>query len=168
PLGLVALYWIRLYQPLLRNRIRQAPGVRGYAFASDSFHSLDSVSPYDLRVGAVVAPELANILRMALNDAARTIVKMPIRYTCWPGTSVQIFDGDVTGIRQWSGSMRLDRQTLARFGVMRVPAGLWDSFSRYACWLEPAIVNEWEQVMMKYDGLRYGRDIYRTCLQWQE
>jgi SAM-dependent methyltransferase len=168
PLGLVALYWIRLYQPLLRNQIRQAPGVRGYAFASDSFYALDTVSPYDLRVGARVAPDLAIVLRIALSDAAKTIVKMPIRYTCWPGTSTPIFDGELAGFRHWPEGMRLDRETLARFGVMRVPVGLWDSFSRYACWLEPAIVNEWEQVMMKYDGLRYNRDIYHTCLQWQE
>lgn len=62
---------------------------------------------------------------------------------------------------------RLDKATLSRFGVFRVPSFLWDAFSRYACWIEPAIVNEWIGLMSGWD-VRYSMDVYHQGLQWVE
>ena len=64
-------------------------------------------------------------------------------------------------------SVRLDKATLSRFGTFRVPSFLWDTFSRYACWIEPAIVNEWIDLMGSWD-LRYSMDVYHRGLQWVE
>ena len=62
----------------------------------------------------------------------------------------------------------LDRETLSRFGRFRVPAALWDCCSRYACWLEPAIVNEWADLMQAYNGVRYSGDVFQTALRWED
>ncbi|TGG91797.1 hypothetical protein E4656_15555 [Natronospirillum operosum] len=39
--------------------------------------------------------------------------------------------------------------------------------SRYACWLEPAIVNEWAELMQGYE-VRYDHSVYWQALQWHE
>lgn len=64
-------------------------------------------------------------------------------------------------------SARLDKKTLSQFGRFRVPAFLWDAFSRYGCWIEPAIVNEWIGLMANWE-VRYSMDVYHQGLQWVE
>lgn len=168
PLGLVALYWIKLYQPLiLRHRLRQAPGTLGYGFAKDSFHALADVSPHDLRVGRTLAPELGRLVLGAIRDAARNIAQMPVRYTKWPSSERPVFEADGASPRLGNRPVRLDRETLAAFGTFRLPTLLWDCFSRYACWLEPAIVNEWVQLMQGYE-VRYNDSVYFSALHWEE
>lgn len=39
--------------------------------------------------------------------------------------------------------------------------------SRSACWLEPAIVNEWAELMKGYE-VRYDMSVYLQALQWHE
>lgn len=168
PLGLVALYWIKLYQPLiLRYHLRQAPGSKGYGFAKDSFFKLADVSPLDLRVGSSLADDVGQVVLRAIRDAARNIAEMPVKYTKWPGNNRQIFEAQVRTPRLPAGPIQLDRDTLAAFGSFFVPTLLWDCFSRYACWLEPAIVNEWIQLMQGYE-VRYSSDVYHTALRWEE
>ena len=168
PLGLVALYWIKLYQPLvLSHKLRQAPGSGGYGFASDDFYALANVSPLDLRVGRTLGGDLGPVVLRAIRAAARNITDMPVRYTSWPAGGPQVFDSSVSATRIGPGPARLDRETLARFGTFRVPPLLWDCFSRYACWLEPAIVNEWTQLMQGYE-VRDHSDVYQRALAWEE
>lgn len=170
PLGLVGLYWIKLYQPLiLRHELRQLPGRANYAFASDDFHALADVSPLDLSVGRPLSGDFAVTVLRAVRDACRTIANMPAHYITHPGTNRQVFEVDSQRTRIKPGAVMLDRETLARFGSFRVPAALWDCCSRYACWLEPAIVNEWAELMQTYDGVRYGgADAFHNALRWEE
>lgn len=169
PLGLVGLYWIKLYQPLiLRHRLRQLPGKANYAFASDDFHALTNVSPLDLGVGRPVSGEFAATVLRAVRDACRTIVDMPAKHITHPGSDRHVFQAERRGYQINPGPVMLDRETLARFGRFRVPAALWDCCSRYACWLEPAIVNEWADLMQGYDGVRYSGDVFQAALRWEE
>lgn len=169
PLGVVGLYWIRLYQPLiLRHKLRQSPGSRGYDFAKEDFYRLADVSPFDLRVGQALTGDVAVSVSGAIKDAVATITRMPVRYITWPGTNRSVFDSQPARRRGDSKVFRLDAETLSEFGVFRVPALLWDCFSRFACWLEPAIVNEWENLMPRFDGVRYDTSSYRAALAWQE
>ena len=169
PLGLVGLYWIKLYQPLiLRHELRQLPGKANYAFASDDFHALADVSPLDLSIGRSVSGEFAATLLRAVRDACHTIARMPAHYITFPGSDRQVFQADVQRTRIKPGPVMLDRETLAQFGRFRVPASLWDCCSRYACWLEPAIVNEWADLMQGYGGVRYSGDVFHAALRWEE
>lgn len=168
PLGLVALVWIKLYQPLiLQHNLRVAPGSQGYGFAGEAFYALKDVSPMDIRVGQSLSGELAPTLLKAIRDAAQTITRMPARYTTWPGSDRPVFESAPRASRIPQGNVRLDRETLARFGTFRVPVLLWDCFSRYTCWLEPAIVNEWAQLMQSYE-VRYDTSVYHRALQWED
>ncbi len=169
PLGLVGLYWIKLYQPLiLRHELRQLPGKANYAFASDDFHALADVSPLDLSVGRPMNGEFAATILRAVRDACRTITNMPAHYITHPGSDRQVFQTDPEPTRIKPGSFMLNRETLSRFGRFRVPAALWDCCSRYACWLEPAIVNEWADLMQTYNGVHYSGDVFQTALRWED
>lgn len=152
PLGAVSLFWLLTYHPLvLKHRLRQAPGTGGYGFAREAFYQLGSISSYDLRIGMSLSPDLAPVVLQALKDISANLLKNPARFTTWPGTERSIFEGDRKSFRIKTQAVRLDRETLAKFGVFRVPASLWDTFSRYACWIEPAIINEWVQLMQQWN-----------------
>lgn len=168
PLGLVGLYWIKLYQPLiLKYNLRQAPGDKGYGFARSDFYALDQVSPMHLRVGQQLQGELAATVLRAIRDAAANILRMPGYYTRWPGSGRPVFEGSQQGTRITTRPVILDRETLSRFGSFRVPALLWDCFSRYACWLEPAINNEWIRLMQSYET-RYDTESFYRAMRWEE
>lgn len=169
PLGAVGLFWIKLYRPLLIERnLRQAPGNKGYGFAKDDFYRLKQLSPHDLRIGsAFYDPRCAVTVMRAIRDACQTILKMPAHFTTWPGSQRPVFDGSYQGLRIREKSVRLDSDTLTSFGTFRIPTSLWDSMSRYACWLEPAIVHEWAQLMQRYDA-NYDTGTLHLALQWQE
>ncbi len=169
PLGAVGLFWIKLFRPLLIERdLRQAPGKKGYGFAKDDFYRLKQLSPHDLRIGsAFYDPQCAATVMRSIRDACQTILKMPAHFTTWPGSLRPIFDGSYQGRRIREQAVRLDSATLASFGIFRVPTTLWDAMSRYACWLEPAIVHEWVQLMQRYDA-SYDTGTLHLALQWQE
>lgn len=168
PLGAVGLYWLMLYHPLiLRHRLRQAPGFRGYGFAGDDFYQLEKLSPLDFRLGLSLSAEHGPVVLRAIKMAAANILKNPAKYTTWPGSNRPVFEGGSSRFTIRDEAVRLDRETLARFGRFRVPALLWDTFSRYACWVEPAIVNEWVNLMGSWE-VRYSTEVFHQALLWAE
>ena len=87
PLGLVALYWLRLFKPLLEADLPQTPtnrGGQGLGFVGEGFRSLTRVSHLDLRVGVRFSGTVAPGLHQALKEAAQTITKMPAHYMTYP------------------------------------------------------------------------------------
>ncbi|WP_372958285.1 methyltransferase domain-containing protein [Marinobacter sp.] len=168
PLGAVGLFWLMQYHPLvLRHRLRQAPGSKGYGFAGEDFYALEQLSPLDFRPGLSLSAVHGPLVMRAIRQAAANILKNPAHFTTWPGTNRPVFEGAANRIRIREEPVALNRETLSRFGVFRVPAMLWDTFSRYACWVEPAIVNEWVNLMSGWE-VRYSTEIYRNALQWAE
>ncbi|HEY9816799.1 MAG TPA: HNH endonuclease domain-containing protein, partial [Candidatus Obscuribacterales bacterium] len=168
PLGLVALYWIRIYQPLLlQHNLRQSPGSKGLGFANDGFKSLATISPNDFRVGQALGSfDLRKIMTSALRAASRTIAIMPAHFITWPNTNKQIFQAEAKSPgRQFIG--RLDKESLAFFGRLRIPATLWDCLGRYACWVEPAILHEWAQLMQLYNPDQ-DTGLLHQALAWRE
>ncbi|MCL7744287.1 methyltransferase domain-containing protein [Guyparkeria hydrothermalis] len=168
PLGALGLFWVMLYHPLvLRHGLRQSPGKRGLGFATNHFNALKTLSVLDLRPGQSLSADIAPTVLHAIRDASANILKNPARFTTWPGTNRPIFDGGPKRLVIKPQAVRLDRETLARFGRFRVPASLWDTFSRYACWVEPAIVNEWVNLMQDWD-ISHSADECRHALSWSE
>jgi hypothetical protein len=86
PLGLVALYWIRLFKPLLAAGLPQSRRNIGYeklGFVRAGFRALSDVSHLDLRIGTVFGRERSSALHEALRDAAEVISQMPAHYTTY-------------------------------------------------------------------------------------
>lgn len=152
PLGLVALYWIRLFLPLLSAGLPQSPtnrGLEGLGFVNEGFARLLSHAPNDLRVGTRYAAESAAALHTALAAASRTIAGMPAHYMTFPdGRPVMTAVTDRAG--RAPPSLLLDEPYLRRFGELVVPANLWHALSRFDAWIEPAIVAEWVRLMHGY------------------
>lgn len=157
PFGLVGLYWLKLYMPLvLQHGLIQRPGhdpgnESGLGFAKKHFYQLKQFSPFDLRIGTRFDTRQAHIVIGAIRDVCENIQKMPANYITYPGRSEQVFDCHRQTISSRDKSWRIDKESLADFGVFVIPAAIWQCLGQYACWLEPVIINEWARLMQGYE-----------------
>ena len=163
PLGLIALNWLRLYLPLAKANLPQAPGNRrgaeGLGFAGPGWQALEAgaLSSLDLRVGAVHGEPAAVSLHGALREAADHIVRMPANFLTYPD-GTHILETMRTRAGRPSGGLLVDDAYLARFGTMRVPRHLWTAMQRFSVWVEPALVSEWMRLMQGY-AVSQGRTV---------
>ena len=175
PLGLVGLYWLKLYMPLvLTAKLIQAPRHKpeeksGLGFAkAKHFYKLTQLSPYDLRIGASFNPENTAVVIGSIRDACDTIQNMPAHFITYPGQNRQVFECQKQPIRKMQNKRwQISKESLTDFGVFRIPIALWQSFSQYACWLEPAILTEWARLMDGYN-FQYDKSIYDRAFQWDD
>ncbi len=156
PFGAVGLYWIKLFHPLILQRdLRQHPAKAGYGFAKDAFYSLKHISPNDLSLGFRFDVDRSNTVRMAIADACRNIERMPAHFITYPGDANRhVFECSFSSVRKHSGTFMLSKEYLSDFGTFRIPALLWQTLGQFACWLDPAIVREWRQLIIPWQGNR--------------
>ena len=86
PLGLVALYWIRLFLPLLSADLPQSPtnrGLAGLGFVNEGFAGSSDARPTICAWEPAMALASAS-LHAALGAASRTIAPMPAHYMTHP------------------------------------------------------------------------------------
>jgi SAM-dependent methyltransferase len=169
PLGLAALYWIRVFKPLVENNIPQKPPSHrkaGLGFVKYGFRELRGVSPYSLRLGSRFSGSEGKALLAALRDARNTITHMPAHYITYPGQKHQVFVAQAARAPRIS-NFALDGPFLRSFGRLLVPRHLWQAMSRYATWIEPALLNEWTGLMQSYEGdARRTHDEHLMLLRW--
>jgi hypothetical protein len=168
PLGLVALNWLRLYLPLIAAGLPQTPANRGpdnLGFAKEGFRALltGGTSPLDLRIGAQFRGTTADSVHSALREVAETVTRMPATYLTYPngGPVLPVSRGRTP---RCPDALVLDAGYLADFGLMHVPRDLWRALQRFAAWVEPALIAEWQRLMRAY-AQRQGRalDEGRLC-----
>jgi len=175
PFGLVGLYWVKLYMPLVLNEnLIQAPSHKpdqqtGLGFAkTQHFYRLNELSPFDLRVGATFGPELAPVVIGAIRDACANIEKMPAHFITYPGQNRAVFDCSRESLRYRKGShWRIDKGSLSAFGRFLVPLPLWQCLGQHASWIEPAILNEWVRLMDSYNT-QYDKSVYDRAFRWED
>ena len=176
PLGLVALYWIRLFKPLLAagQNLPQMPrnvGLKGLGFVREGgFPHLLDIPDIELRAGMQIADSRRPALHRALRDARNTIVNMPARHlTLHDGSPVFPVKSRQSGPA--TGGRRLDAPYLWSFGSFSVPRHLWRAFQRYNVWIEPALVAEWIRMMSDY-AKKQGRQLDEAAvtqgMAWSE
>ena len=157
PLGLFALFWLRLYRPLLDLDLPQSPinikGTERLGFAKNSFASLSDSSLLNFRVGMRFSSDTAKHLHLALREICRTLMKMPMHYITYPASSDQVFVADSRlkeQVRTVGTENVLDEAYLFSFGEVRIPTEIWQAAQKYGAWIEPAIVAEWKVLMQRY------------------
>lgn len=154
PLGLVALYWIRAFRPLIERGFPQLGGRTGMSFAKEAFRGLFSRSQFDLKVGQVFSGQDAENLVTAMREAADCILRMPAHHITFPGSTENVFHGALKRKPRYNGrvfdALRIDDEFLWSFGTFSMPEKLWRAMTRFAPWIEPAIVAEWIDVMRSY------------------
>lgn len=151
PLGLVALYWIRLFKPLIEAVLPQSVASRrgeGLGFVRDGFRALHDVSHLDLRIGTAFGRQRTPALHAALRDAARTIRTMPAHFTTY-ASGEPVFPTHVGNVHR-PAVIRLDHAYLSAFGSLLMPRHLWRALQRFDAWIEPALVTEWRRLMTDY------------------
>ena len=155
PLGLVALFWVRLYLPLVAAGLPQRPGNRGperLGFAKDGFRTLlaERVVAQDLRIGQRFAGFRAAALAMALAEARTLIAAMPAHYITYPNSNRTVFEVKASLAQRPPSELILDGEFLRSFGWFAVPGGVWRSLQRLGAWVEPVLVGEWSRLMRGY------------------
>ncbi|PWS34807.1 methyltransferase type 11 [Falsiroseomonas bella] len=170
PLGLVALYWLRMFKPLVERDLPQMPVGIGMAFVKDSFHALRPLAPFDLRPGAQFGADVAVPLRRAMADAARVIADMPARHLTF-ADDTPVFPASYGRMPRESGAIGLNAELFWTYGRIRVPADVWRALRRMAAWIEPMLLAEWVRQTRDY-AERAGRvlptDAVLDALRWLE
>ncbi len=161
PLGLVALYWLRLYKPLLAANLPQLPtqtGMTGLGFVGEAYRQLSDLSHLNLRVGMSFTGERAAAVHTALRDAAATIRRMPATYLTYPNGGPVFPVQMPPRVPRHPPTVTLENAYLASFGELTVPSHLWRAMQRFDAWIEPAVIAEWIRLMKQY-ATRQGRSL---------
>lgn len=173
PLGLIALYWLRMFKRLVEQDIPQAPSNRdgaGLGFVKDAFWQMDVASPFELRPGASFAWPRSRPIAAAIGDAAFTIARMPARYLTFADGN-PIFPTRYRGRFKVPTSTNLivDEDFLWSYGQTHVPLHLWIALRRLAAWIEPMLLAEWTSLIETYAS-RQGREVplrsINEALRW--
>lgn len=175
PVGLVALYWMKLYKPLIDQYDMQqnSSNSKGLGFIkANGWQQLTTHTSNDFYIGAsYVDHEVAQALYQALKDIASTIKNMPVKYTTLPGTKEAVFQVELSRTKKPESQLILDFNFLSSLGKFLVPKHIWDSLSRFSVWIEPALLNEWSSLMAAY-GLNKQRQFskldYLNALNWDD
>jgi SAM-dependent methyltransferase len=173
PLGLVALYWLRMFKALTAEDILRAPshrGCSGLGFMKAAHAAIAEVPALGLRPGASFDPLRGRWVARAIGDAAATITRMPAHYL--PSADGRpIFPTDYRTLPTVSGQERLviDPPFLWAFGSTRIPLHVWAALRRLAAWIEPMLLAEWSRLSVGY-ATRQGRavslDTVLRALRW--
>lgn len=174
PLGLVGLYWLRLFRPLLDAGLPQSPanrGLQGLGFVGPGYRRAMGLSPLDLRVGAAFDAACAAALHAALREACDTVRTMPAHHSTWPDGR-PLFPVTTAGPRRPpAGAWVLDAAALWSFGTLRVPVDVWRCLTRHDAWIEPALVAEWVRLMQGYargQGRQLPEGAVAAAMAWSD
>lgn len=173
PMGMVALFWMRMYKPLIENALLQMPASRAGTrpgFVTDSFNALRLINPFELRVGAVFDGDTAKHLHRSLAEISQLIRLMPAKYLRWPASDQSIFE--IRSLRRTStpSPLSVDTPFLWSFGELRVPLQIWQALTRYNVWIEPVLISEWVRLMEAYAGTSQPnvRQLAHSLLAWAD
>ena len=174
PLGLVSLYWMKLYKPLVDTFGMQqnSNANKGLGFIKETgWQQLRSIANNDLYLGANYSNSAGNIatnLHQTLKDISSTIKEMPVKHITLPGTKEAVFSVETKTTRK-PNIILLDSDYLASFGSFYLPKTIWDAMAQFSVWIEPALLNEWVSQMEKYsanESKAFTRQDYFEALRW--
>lgn len=171
PLGLVSLFWMRMYKPLIENALPQMPPSRlgtGPGFVTDSFLALRPVTAVELRIGSVFSGQVAKHLHRSLSEISQVIRNMPVNYLRWPASDNPIFEVTRRRMVSTPAQLQIDEAFLWSLGDFRIPLDIWQALTHYNVWIEPVLVSEWVRLIESYsnDGRPDIRTLAYSLLAW--
>jgi SAM-dependent methyltransferase len=174
PLGLVSLYWMKLFKPLLAQSVQQSGNsAKGLGFVKpDGWEKLNSFPNNDFFIGALYADkELSQAVYKTLKDISATIKEMPAKYTKYANSSERVFQVETSRTTKPKESLLLDHAFLSSLGKFMVPSHVWDALTRFSVWIEPALINEWLSLMASYKTNQLNqltKSDYLNLLNWDD
>jgi len=169
PLGLIALYWIRMFKPLVERGLPQLPGAK-MGFVTDAFTALAHIAAFELRPGASFAGATADALRQALSHAAQLIARMPATHLTFANDQ-PVFPTIYGRLPLRRAAIVLNAELLWSYGITRVPLTVWHAMRRMSAWIEPMLVAEWVRLTRVFAqglGKTTTADEIIAALQWIE
>jgi SAM-dependent methyltransferase len=168
PLGLVSLFWLRMYKPLIEHLLPQMPQRTGPGFVTNSFTSLRSVTTVELRIGSVFGDQTAKHLHQSLSEISQVIRNMPANYLRWPASDKPIFDVTRRRMVPTPSPLQIDEAFLWSLGEFRIPLEIWQALTHYNVWIEPVLVSEWVRLIESYcnDVRPDVRTLAHSLLAW--
>jgi SAM-dependent methyltransferase len=171
PLGLVSLFWMRMYKPLIENALPQMPVSRfglGPGFVTDSFLALRPITAVELRVGSMFSGQTAKHLHRSLSEISQVIRNMPATYLRWPSSDNPIFEVTRRRMVSTPTQLQIDEAFLWSLGDFRIPLDIWQALTHYNVWIEPVLVSEWVRLIELYgaDGRPDVRTLAHSLLTW--
>jgi len=169
PLGLIALYWIRMFKPLVEQGLPQLPGDR-MGFVTDAFHALAPIAPFDFRPGATFQDVTCEALRRALAQASQLIARMPATHLTFANDQ-PVFPTSYGRLPASSRSVTLNEEFLWTYGITRVPVSIWHALRRMSAWIEPMLIAEWirlTKIFAEGRGRTTTADEVMAALRWVE
>jgi SAM-dependent methyltransferase len=171
PLGLVSLFWLRMFKPLLEHALPQMPASRlgtGPGFVTHSFLELRPVTAVELRIGSTFSGQTARHLHRSLSEISQLIRNMPANYLRWPSSDKPIFEVTRRRMATTPDQLQIDAAFLWSLGDFRIPLDIWHALSHYNVWIEPVLAAEWVRLIESYDGGTRPeiRTLATTLLAW--
>lgn len=171
PLGLVSLFWMRMYKPLIENALPQMPVSRlgiGPGFVTDSFLALRAITAVELRIGSMFSGETAKALHRSLSEISQVIRNMPANFLRWPSSGQPIFEVTRRRMTPTPAQLQIDEAFLWSLGDFRIPLEIWQALTHYNVWIEPVLVSEWVRLIESYcdDGRPDIRTLAHSLLAW--
>ena len=171
PLGVVALFWMRMYKPLIENALPQMSASRpevGPGFVDDDFTSLRPVTPIELRIGSVFTGATAKHLHRSLSRISEVIRDMPVKHLRWPSSDTSIFKVSRRRMIATPSQLQIDDAFLWSLGDFHIPLEIWQALTHYNVWIEPVLVSEWVRLIESYTaGTRPDvRPLAHVLLAW--
>lgn len=169
-LGLVALYWIRLFKRLVDNNIQQSSDpAKGLGFVkANGWDLLKHLTADDFAIGNFYTGQEAGALQQLFSDTLATIKAGPVTYI-WQGHKDNRLFAMQRGKNKRQSTVLLDKTFLDSFGSFVLREDMWNCFRQYGCWIEPLLVQQWVAEMQKYE-LNQQRQItldsYHNQLRW--
>ena len=173
PLGLVAVFWLRQFKPVLQAGLPQMPsnvGLDGLGFVKDAYRRIAHLSHLDFRVAARFTGQNALFVHQAIKDAVSNIKVMPAKYTSFP-SGPRVYGLTSGRSLRLVRELVLDPDYLKSFGELLVPEPIWRALTRFNVWIEPALVAEWIRIMKEYligQGRQVGEETFFLATRWAD
>ena len=156
PLGLVALYWIRMFKPLVERGLPQRPG-EAMGFVTPAFRALGPLAPHDLRPGARFGGDARRGAAPRAGGCGAADRTMPATHLTF-ADNAPVFPTAPRRPPRATDPLTLGAELLWGYGTTAVPLHVWQALRRMAAWIEPMLVAEWVRLVQAY-GARAGRAI---------
>ena len=156
PLGLIALNWLRLYQPLLKRNLPQLPGGRNIDGANDHGWKVllenDKEDAFEFRPGARFCSNKAQAVHDVLNKSAFTIYRYPSKKIANPDTGKPVMLTTYKNQKDEMNEIVMDADYLRSFGEIQIPVAIWQTMTRFSAQIESLIVKGWSEKIADFAG----------------
>ena len=166
PAGLVGLYWVKLYKPLLEEGFPQRPlrfGTQKPSFFKIQFEKLLDCSQLNLRLGERIEKEIALNLNGAMAESLNTIRSNPLVYN-----NLQLCRVASYNTPSIESDIDLKKDYLYDFGKIFIPRYVWDLLIASDEQLEKKIMHEWGKLIRFYAGPNVNLERLPAAMHWYD